>query len=314
MGNIRMTTAFNNSSEQQLLLNFIQTRVALTLDEHRRMEVLRVAQDLIASGSINHPQRLIETLSNLPINHALWQTIIRVATISETYFYRDRNQLDALQFKVLPGLIEERRRAGWNHLRLWSAGCSTGEEPYTLAMILHDLIPDISAWDITILATDLNASNLERAENGHYRSWSFRDETPPNLRERWFTEEQDGYRVRPSLRKMVTFAQHNLASDTYVSFGSAMREMDVIMCRNVLIYFDRDTSAAVVARFHDTLRPNGWLILGATESAALANPDFKPLFLENALLYEKKATAEQTSVYEQAMLHSLTLQMPALPP
>ena len=309
-----MTMGSTNSTEVQPLFEFIQARLALVLDDHRRQEVLRVVHELTANGSINQIQRLIETLAIHPINHALWQTVIRAATIGETYFFRDTHQLNALRLTVLPNLIEERRRAGWKHLRLWSAGCSTGEEPYTLAIILKELIPDISTWDISIMATDLNASNLERAQNGHYRSWSFRDETPHDLRARWFTEENDGFRIHPALRQMVTFTQQNLASDTYVAMGSLTREMDVILCRNVLIYFDRETSEAVVQRFHESLRRSGWLILGATESAALGNPQFKPYFVENALLYQKKSAQEPSGPRSQSTSHSFTMQLPMMPP
>ena len=168
----------NLVANQHRLFDLIQSRLALTLDEHRGADVVRTVEDLIASGELRHFDDVITTLSQQPLSHWLWEKFIRIATINETYFFRDRSQLNALQFTVLPALIEERRRQERLQLRLWSAGCSSGEEPYSLAIMLREMLPDFSSWGITILATDLNAGNLERARNGLYRSWSFRTETP----------------------------------------------------------------------------------------------------------------------------------------
>lgn len=273
-----------------LLFDIVQTRLALTLDEHRREDVLRMVAQLSADGQVGDVEKFVRTLSQQPTSHELWQKLIRIATIGETYFFRDRNQLNALQFTVLRDLIEERRRTGHYQLRLWSAGCSTGEEPYTLAMMVREMLPDFSIWNIRILATDLNVSNLERAYNGVYRAWSFRAETPSTVRDHWFTAESaTDYRIDNSIRQMVTFSQLNLASADYPSVTSDTIEMDVILCRNVLIYFDNFSAANVISRFHNALSENGWLILGHSESAHIVNRGFEPRNFEGAVLYQKLA-------------------------
>lgn len=276
-------------ANQHLLFDIIQSRLALTLDEHRGADVLRTVEELIAAGELRHMDDAVALLTQQPLSHWLWEKFIRIATINETYFFRDRSQLNALQYTVLPALIEERRRQNRLQLRLWSAGCSSGEEPYSLAIMLQELLPDFSAWGITILATDLNAANLERARSGLYRSWSFRSETPLAVRQRWFTPEADGFRIDRSIRQMVTFGQLNLASGDYPSITNGTMSMDLILCRNMLIYFDNQTVADVIGRFHGALTPDGWLVLGHSESGHMTNQDFEPRNFENAVLYRKGA-------------------------
>ena len=137
---------------------------------------------MIGVGDVLDLAELLARLADLPITAAIWQRFIRIVTVAETYFFRDLSQINALRYSVLPQLIEQRRADGQLELRLWSAGCSTGEEPYTLAILLRELIPDFSSWKITILATDLNLNHLERARNGVFRPWSFRAETPLGVR------------------------------------------------------------------------------------------------------------------------------------
>lgn len=290
---LKTIMASTRLTETEQFFDIIQTRLALALDEHRRLEVLRAADELMATREIAHVQDLIRILSEQPTTHPFWQKVIQIATIGETYFFRDLDQLNALRYTVLPNLIEQRRKQGRLQLRLWSAGCSTGEEPYSLAILLRSLIPDIGDWNITILATDLNISNLERARTGIYRTWSFRAETPEEVRRRWFIEEQGNYRIDPSIRSMVTFAQLNLASGDYPSYANNTLEMDIIVCRNVLIYFDNLTTAATIARFQGALRPEGWLVLGHAEAGHMMNHKFQPHNFENAVIYQKLVPVEQ---------------------
>lgn len=284
----------NTLPDHHVLFDLIQARLALTLDDQRRADVVRIVDEQAASGDINGLQGLMLSLSEAPITHPHWQKLIKIATIGETYFFRDQSQLNALRLSVLPGLIDERRREGKRSLRIWSAGCSTGEEPYTLAMLLRELIPDFNAWDISILATDLNLGNIERARRGVYRPWSFRSETPDDVRQRWFAEEEGGYRIDPAIRDMVTFASLNLASNDYPCYDNHTMDMDVILCRNVLIYFDIPSAQAVVARFGKALRQNGWLVLGHAESACkIASRDLQPCNFDHAVLYQKCVQPEQ---------------------
>jgi chemotaxis protein methyltransferase CheR len=284
------------------LLELVESRLALVLNDHRVTDIMKVVEGLRSDGQICGAQDLANRLSALATTHPLWQHVIRVATIGETYFFRDRSQIDALWDSVLPDLISERIRTGRRHLSLWSAGCSTGEEPYSLAIMLRELIPDIQNWNIRILATDLNNNHLDRAEQGLYRAWSFRSETPSAIRERWFNEEVGGLRIDPAIRKMVTFAPLNLAGSVYLCQDAPIRDMDVVLCRNVLIYFDRSTVSATIKRFHDSLGDNGWLVIGHSESAHMANQPFEVRNFVGAVLFQKvpKQTPFEPQFIEQA--------------
>jgi chemotaxis protein methyltransferase CheR len=296
------------------LFDLIQERLALTLDDQRRAEIMRSVDELSAAEGIARVQDLAMKLTELPITQSLWQRIIRMATVGETYFFRDRSQLNALQNIILPGLIVERRLQGRKQLRLWSAGCATGEEPYTLAIILRELIPDFATWNISILATDLNMSHLDRAKEGKYRPWSFRAESPAQVREHWFTEEDGNYQIDPSIRSMVTFAPLNLASDEYPSFSSGTLDMDIILCRNVLIYFDNLTIAAVIKRFQAALSPQGWLVLGHAESAHIVNGQFEPRNFEHAVLYQKYPVPEPSHASCPDVIEAPIISDTVLPP
>jgi chemotaxis protein methyltransferase CheR len=273
--------------EQSRLFDTIESRLALKLDDQRRADVARLAGDLVTSGNVKHLYDLVDYLSKQRTSQPLWQRFIPVVTVGETYFFRDQSQWNALRHSVLPRLIHERRAQGRRQLRLWSAGCSTGEEPYSMAILLRELISDFAAWDIHILATDLNVNNLERAREGQYRPWSFRMETPETVRQRWFIEEDGVYRIDPSIRAMVTFSSLNLASFARSTAASSLIEMDTIFCRNVLIYFDQATTIEVIRRFHHALCDDGWLVLGASEGIVPMGQHFKTHLFDNAALFQK---------------------------
>ncbi len=147
-------------------------------------------------------------------------------SIGETYFFREKHGLEALKEHIIPQLLQSRRQE--KRLRIWSAGCSTGEEAYTIAMLLDGLVPDLNAWNITILATDFNPKFLRKAKQGMYGEWSFRD-VPGWLRERYFTRMKDGrFELLPRIRKMVAFSYLNFAEDTYPSLPNNTGTMDII--------------------------------------------------------------------------------------
>src|SRR5262249_11882963 len=141
---------------------------------------------------------------------------------------------------------------------------------------LRELLPDIDRWHITILATDINGSNLERAQRGQYRGWSFRNETPTSVRERWFIPEGENLKISPVIHRMVEFKLLNLISDEYPSFTTGTLHMDLILCRNVTIYFDRDTTQAIAGRFYKALNMDGWLVVGHAEPMSSVYQGFTP--------------------------------------
>jgi chemotaxis protein methyltransferase CheR len=201
------------------------------------------------------------------------QTLAWHLTIGETYFLRGGSAFEVLEKKILPELIAEREKTT-RQIRIWSAGCAAGEEPYSLAVTVARAIPDLKDWRVTILATDINTRALERARAGVYGSWSFRD-TPDWLRKRYFAEAGGGqWALVPQIQKMVTFAYLNLALDPYPSLLTNTYAMDVIFCRNVMMYFSRDLMKQVVGRFHEALRDGGRFFTAPSEASHEYYPQF----------------------------------------
>jgi chemotaxis protein methyltransferase CheR len=190
------------------------------------------------------------------------ETIASFLTIGETYLFRDRRCFDALEHHILPELME---RATWRRLRIWSAGCSSGEELYSIAMLLDQLLPDPRGWSLTLLGTDLNVASLRRASQGIYTPWSFRERSAESLA-RWVQPAGPRrFRVEERIRQLTSFSYLNLAEDCYPSLHNNTAGMDLVLCRNVLMYFDQERALAVVHKLARSLADGGWLILGPSE-------------------------------------------------
>jgi len=190
-----------------------------------------------------------------------WDELLALLSNPETFFYRDSGQIALLRDRILPELVA--RRQAHRSLRIWSAGCSTGEEAYSLAFLLQGLVPDLATWDVLILGTDVSSQSLARAREGRYGEWSFRGRHPQLAQH--FTREGDLWRVRDPLRRMVRFQTGNLVTDRFPDSGSEIRDMDLIVCRNVFIYFSRAAVAGVVEKMARTLRDGGYLLTGHSE-------------------------------------------------
>src|SRR5713101_5391864 len=204
-------------------------------------------------------------LLSAPLTKAQHQVLARHLTVGETYFFREKKSFDILGSTILPELIRS-RRGREPRLRIWSAACCTGEEPYSLAILLHQLMPDLPDWHVTILATDINGRFLQKAAAGLYGEWSFRD-APAGFKESYFKRAGDGrYAILPEIKKLVTFAHLNLVEDVYPSVATDTNAMDVIFCRNVLMYFTPQQARKVVGNLHHTLIDGGWLVVSPSEA------------------------------------------------
>lgn len=197
-----------------------------------------------------------------------WKELILLLTVGETFFFRDQGQIALLKNRLLPEIIEYKQSLAIANkskpsIRIWSAGCSTGEEAYSLAILLNEVIGDCSQWKISILGTDINHESIEKAKRGIYGSWSFRM-VKPELQKRYFNQCNNYWEVSLPIRNMVTFCFGNL-QDKFPNYTSNIHDMDIIICRNVFIYFDFDTISKIIKKFHNTLRPGGYLITGHTE-------------------------------------------------
>ena len=210
--------------------------------------------------------------------------LLNEITIGETCFFRNQPELDALRQIVIPKILEAKSKVPLRQLRIWSAGCSTGEEPYTLSMLLleesHSRLKD---WTVEILATDLNENSLTHAKNAVYGSYSTRHLTP-HYRQKYFAPVGDQLQVQPAVRSRVNFSRLNLSDDARMTF---MKNLDVIFCCNVLIYFDLTSKRHVIQHFYNRLLPHGYLFLGHSESLYGVSDDFRLVHLPGATAYVK---------------------------
>ena len=205
-------------------------------------------------------------------------------TIGETCFFRNQPQLDALRNIVMARIVEARANMALRHLRIWSAGCSTGEEPYTLSMmLLEETAGKLQGWTFEILATDLNERSIAHCKRGSYGDYSTRNLTP-YFRQKYFTERGDELVVNPEVKAQVNFTRVNLQDSAPMSF---IEGIDVILCCNVLIYFDVTSKRRVIQHFYNSLLPRGYLFLGHSESLFGVSDDFRLVHLPAATAYIK---------------------------
>ncbi len=268
----------------------IGEKMGLRFTEDKLEDLQRGVLDLAKLQGMESPNAFIRKLLVSSLNDQDIQLLAGRLTTGETYFFREQNTLRALREHVLQEVIAAR----WPHdptLRIWCAGCSSGEEPYTMAMLLDQTLPEPSSWTIRILGTDINPQALEKARHGAYSKWSFRG-VSASLRDRYFLPVgQDRYAVKPRYRANVSFSHLNLATDTYPSLLNATSGLDVIICRNVMIYLLPETIRQVVQRFHRCLVDGGWLIVSPSEGSRLLATEFTPVHLSDATLYRKGAPA-----------------------
>jgi len=195
---------------------------------------------------------------------AEFDALLVALTINLSYFFRDRVAFDALRYAVMSPLVARRSRARRQRLVIWSAGCAGGEEPYSVAMILTDLLGSVlSRWDVQIHATDVDAAMLAHARQGVYRAASFQD-LYAGFVERYFAHNGDTYTLQPAVRQLVTFQQHDLTTPPLLP------RYDLILCRNVLIYFAREHQERIVRHLLGHLEPGGYLMLGLAEMLPLS--------------------------------------------
>ncbi len=218
------------------------------------------------------------------------EALIAELTIGETYFFRQNAQFRALSHTVFSDLIRRNERT--RTLRIWSAGCATGAEPYSVAVLLTDEFgARLDGWRVSIVGTDINRAFLDRAREGKYVEWAFR-ECPAEIKSRCFKHEGREWVIRPEYRKWTSFTYHNLARDPAPSASHGIYSFDLILCRNVMIYFAPAMVRATVERLHDSLVPGGWLLVGHAEPNAEVFKDFRTVSFADSTLYQKPIDGE----------------------
>jgi chemotaxis protein methyltransferase CheR len=276
-----------NDEEFRLLAAFIYEHAGLYFDETSRFLLESRLQNRLKEHHFDsffkyyhyllyHQDRIFEL-----------NAMVDIVTTNETYFYREKNQLDAFAEEILPELAL--RNARKKRIRIWSAGCSTGEEPYTLAILCSESGLFGGGWEVDIIGTDISQRVLQTARKAVFSQSSFRatEDIPIN---RYFNRTEDGkYALDDSIRKMVHFGHLNLMDDKMMGL---IRECDIIMCRNVIIYFDKNAKAKAVNSFFRKLVPGGYLLLGHSESLMNITTVFKLKHLTKVMVYQKPGEVE----------------------
>ncbi|HEV2888988.1 MAG TPA: CheR family methyltransferase [Frankiaceae bacterium] len=260
-------------------------KAGLVFDESRRDSLsYSLGERLSACGVAT----VDDYLRLLPSSPDEVQALLNAVTIQETHFFRNPPQFRALRQHVLPQLIKRAAANGSRRLRIWSAGCSTGEEPYSVAMLVRELLPLTDGWDVKIVATDVSTRALAAAREARYGSRALHT-APPEDVERWFLRSGDEYVVRPEVRELVEFRHHNLVTEP----APFAEPIDLLLCRNVTIYFARDTTRRLMRQFHDALSDGGYLFLGHSETLWQINDEFRLVTLGDAFVYRRDVPGDE---------------------
>ncbi len=274
---------------------FVESNMGLSFPKEKWNDLDRGVQYACKEFGCDNEETFAENMMTSPLTKRLIEILAGSLTVGETYFFREKIVFEAFEYQILPELIRLRRGTD-QHLRIWSAGCSSGEEPYTIAVILKKMLADIKDCGLTILATDINPLFLEKAAKGVYTKWSFRD-VPEWVIGRYFTNKgENGIEILPDIKKMVTFSYLNLMKDDYPSLMNNTNAMDVIFCRNVLIYFAPENIKKIIQNFRRCLLDGGWLIVSQTELLDEHFPGFEKTNIDGAILY-RKAYSEEKKEY-----------------
>ncbi|MGE5477442.1 MAG: CheR family methyltransferase [Bacteroidales bacterium] len=230
--------------------------------------------------------RYLDLIADTVLGRNEMDALVAELTIGETYFFRHKEQFDALRDIILPDVLA--RNADTRRLRIWSAGCATGPEPYSVAILLkREFASRIAGWHVSIIGTDINQKFLARARDGRYDEWAFRA-TPDDVRRDCFERVGKQWQIRPEYKNCVSFQYHNLIRNRFPSLLDNLAGLDVIICRNVVIYFSRDTVAGLVPCFHETLVEGGWLVMGHAEPNIELFRDFRTVNTPGAVLYQRR--------------------------
>ena len=268
----------------QSLSQLIHQKLGLHFDDKKIYFLkTRVAKRMAALG-MKDPREYLFMVGYADPQGLEMQALANLITTNETYMFREYDQLQAFANFCLPEVLSAKQARGERSLRIWSAGCSSGEEPYTLAMIVQDVFPQAQSWDCGIVATDIDENMLARVAAARYGARSVGD-VPDEYRRKYLIEDGDEWVVRRRTATLVEPRHLNLHDRMAMR---SMRGFDFVFCRNVLIYFDDASRKAVVDHFYSALNPGGYVFLGHSESIGRVTTAFKLKRFETHLVYVKE--------------------------
>lgn len=274
----------------EALSQLVGERIGLDFPRRKWDMLQRVVDDLAAENSYPDAGQFLRELLDSPLSESHLNELIVRLTIGETYFLRDKEVFTVLRNHILPDLIAE--RTSEKRLDIWCAASSTGEEPYSIAMLFDEKADQFKDWQINIQASDLNLDVLEIARKGVYSNWSLRA-TPADKQALYFTRiGKNRFALAPHLCRMVNFSQLNLATRDFVMPGFGGRLADIIFCRNVLIYFSAELKMQVIKRLTALLKPGGWLFVAPSELGVVNEAELTPVNFPGVIVHQKNAVQD----------------------
>lgn len=259
-------------NEFEVLTGFIYRKTGIRLESQKLYFLSTRINKRIEILKVESVSEYIRILRFGDPEGSEFQNLVNLLTVNETYFFRDFPQLQAFAEQSLDEVIKRKIAAGERKLKIWSAPCSSGEEPYTLAIILHAMLENINAWDVEIIASDIDQNILSKARSGIYDERRLR-EVPPEYLTLFFDRQMDNqYKVKSEIRQMVKFEHVNLSESNDIRNKVGF---DFIFCRNLLIYFDDISRKKLVDQFYIALNPGGYIFLGASESISRISTAFR---------------------------------------
>ena len=273
------------STDMAFLAQMVRNRSGIELDEDKNYLIESRLSQLALRRHIDSVNSLIKELRQSP-HGDLAAEVIDSMTTNETMFFRDDEPFKVFRSRVLPEIIEKQRAE--KSLKIWCAASSTGQEPYSIAMIIREYFPELLDWNLEIRATDISVAALERAREGKYSLMEIGRGMPQDLQLRYFTEVGHEFQLRQDIRKMVSYSELNLCD-----YWPAMPQFDIVFCRNVLIYFSIDSKRTIFSKIRRVLKPHGFLFLGCGETTINLDDSFERLDASRSGCYVQAKKGKQ---------------------
>jgi len=263
------------------IANLARSQAAIVLEPGKEYLVENRLTPIAQQQGFGTLENLIAKLRSETGMTALHNRVIDALTTNETSFFRDFHPFESLRKEILPQLIE--KRAGARQLTIWSAACSTGQEPYTLAMLLRENFPQLESWKVSIIATDLSPTVLQVATAGNYSQFEVNRGLPAPYLVKYFSKQGDRWHIKPELKRNIQFRPMN-----FIQPWPIMPPFDIVFIRNVMIYFDVETKKQILKRIRNCLLPHGYLFLGTAETTINLDPELVPMTVGRATVFQTK--------------------------
>jgi chemotaxis protein methyltransferase CheR len=270
--------------EHRPLADYIYSICAVALDHSKSYLIEGRLSGLVEETGCKSFSGLLQRAKSEP-GRAIQRRIIDAITTNETLFFRDTAPFDLLRYKIVPELIDRRARTGSARIRIWSAACSTGQEIYSIAILLKELLGDPEKCGVRLLGTDISDDAVTRASRGWYNTTEIARGLSESLREKYFAQVRNGWQIRDEIRAMASFKHQNLMQDL-----SPLGRFEIVFCRNVAIYFTDPDKISLFRRIERTLEPDGYLVVGAMESLTALCPQFESKRHLRSVYYQVKTS------------------------